>query len=104
MKRPATTKAVDAAAAARTIPERRMAEARRLLSETDDSAETIGTRVDYNDPAYFNRRFRTPTVRRLVPGAAHIAGPDERPARRPARCPTSTLVMERVVENRPLRL
>jgi AraC family transcriptional activator of pobA len=40
------------------IAERRMAEARRLLAETDDSAEAVGARVGYGDPAYFSRRFR----------------------------------------------
>ena len=41
------------------IQERRMAEARRLLVETDESVERIGTRVGYDDPAYFARRFRS---------------------------------------------
>lgn len=40
------------------IQERRMAEARRLLVETDDSVERIGARVGYGDPTYFARRFR----------------------------------------------
>jgi AraC-like DNA-binding protein len=47
------------------IQERRMAEARRLLVETDDSVERIGARVGYADPTYFARRFR----------AAHKATP-----------------------------
>jgi AraC-like DNA-binding protein len=41
------------------IQERRMAEARRLLMETDESVEGIGTRVGYDDPTYFIRRFRS---------------------------------------------
>ncbi len=41
------------------IQERRMAEARRLLVETDESVERIGARVGYDDPAYFARRFRS---------------------------------------------
>jgi AraC family transcriptional activator of pobA len=41
------------------IQERRMAEARRLLVETDESVEWIGARVGYDDPAYFVRRFRS---------------------------------------------
>ncbi|MDP9475336.1 MAG: AraC family transcriptional regulator [Actinomycetota bacterium] len=41
------------------IQERRMAEARRLLVETDESVERIGARVGYGDPAYFVRRFRS---------------------------------------------
>jgi AraC family transcriptional activator of pobA len=40
------------------IQERRMAEARRLLLETDESVERIGSRVGYDDPTYFARRFR----------------------------------------------
>ena len=41
------------------IFERRMAEARRLLVQTDESVERIGARVGYDDPAYFARRFRS---------------------------------------------
>ena len=41
------------------IHERRMAEARRLLVETDESVERIGARVGYDDPTYFARRFRS---------------------------------------------
>lgn len=41
------------------IQERRMAEARHLLLETDESVERIGARVGYDDPAYFARRFRS---------------------------------------------
>jgi AraC family transcriptional activator of pobA len=41
------------------IQERRMAEARRLLLETDESVERIGARVGYDDPTYFARRFRS---------------------------------------------
>jgi AraC-like DNA-binding protein len=40
------------------IVERRMAEARRLLVETEESVERIGARVGYKDPTYFARRFR----------------------------------------------
>ncbi len=42
------------------ISERRMAEARRLLVETDESVENIGARIGYDDPTYFSRRFRIP--------------------------------------------
>jgi AraC family transcriptional activator of pobA len=41
------------------IAERRMAEANRLLVETDESVENVGARVDYGDPTYFARRFRS---------------------------------------------
>lgn len=41
------------------ISERRMAEARRLLVETDESVERIGDRIGYDDPTYFVRRFRS---------------------------------------------
>jgi AraC family transcriptional regulator, transcriptional activator of pobA len=40
------------------ISERRMAEARRLLVETDLSVEEVGRRVGYGDPGYFVRIFR----------------------------------------------
>jgi AraC family transcriptional activator of pobA len=40
------------------IVERRMAEARRLLVETDLSVEEVGRRVGYGDPGYFARAFR----------------------------------------------
>jgi len=40
------------------IQERRMAEARRLLVETEESVERIGASVGYGDPTYFARRFR----------------------------------------------
>src|SRR5215208_7691285 len=40
------------------IVELRMAEARHLLVETEDSVERIGARVSYEDPTYFARRFR----------------------------------------------
>jgi hypothetical protein len=40
------------------ISERRMAEARRLLVETDESVENIGARIGYDGPTYFARRFR----------------------------------------------
>ncbi len=41
------------------ISERRMAEARRLLVETDESVERIGARIGYDDATYFVRRFRS---------------------------------------------
>jgi AraC-like DNA-binding protein len=40
------------------ITERRMVEARRLLAETELTAEAVGARVGYRDPGYFARRFR----------------------------------------------
>jgi AraC family transcriptional regulator, transcriptional activator of pobA len=40
------------------IAERRLAQARRLLVETDLSVEEVGRRVGYNDPTYFVRSFR----------------------------------------------
>jgi AraC-like DNA-binding protein len=40
------------------IAERRMAEARRLLVETDLTAAEVGQRVGYDDPGYFVRFFR----------------------------------------------
>jgi AraC family transcriptional activator of pobA len=40
------------------IHERRMAEARRLLVETDDSVERVGASVSYEDSIYFILRFR----------------------------------------------
>ncbi|MGH2583304.1 MAG: helix-turn-helix transcriptional regulator, partial [Dehalococcoidia bacterium] len=39
------------------IAERRMAEARRLLIETDLTVEEVGRRVGYGDPGYFVRTF-----------------------------------------------
>jgi AraC-like DNA-binding protein len=40
------------------IAERRMAEARRLLVETDLAVEEVGRRVGYADAGYFTRHFR----------------------------------------------
>jgi AraC family transcriptional activator of pobA len=40
------------------IVERRMAQARRLLVETDLTVDGVGARVGYADPAYFVRSFR----------------------------------------------
>jgi AraC-like DNA-binding protein len=40
------------------IGERRMAEARRLLVETDLSVEEVGRQTGYNDPTHFVRTFR----------------------------------------------
>jgi AraC family transcriptional activator of pobA len=42
------------------IAERRMAQARRLLDETDLSVEEVGHRVGHNNPTYFVRSFRRP--------------------------------------------
>jgi AraC family transcriptional regulator, transcriptional activator of pobA len=36
-----------------------MAEARRLLVETDLAVEEVGRRVGYGDPSYFVRSFRS---------------------------------------------
>ena len=40
------------------IAERRLAQARRLLVETDLAVEEVGHRVGYNDPTYFVKSFR----------------------------------------------
>lgn len=48
------------------ITERRMAAARTLLLTTDLSAEFIASRVGYEDPTYFSRRFRA--FHGLAPG------------------------------------
>src|SRR5262249_34997052 len=40
------------------IIERRMAEARRLLAETDLTMDAVGTPVGYRDPSYFIRSFK----------------------------------------------
>jgi AraC family transcriptional activator of pobA len=40
------------------LTERRMAEARRRLHETDEDVAIVGERTGYLDPAYFARRFR----------------------------------------------
>lgn len=40
------------------LTERRMAEARRLLAETDLTVEAVGGRVGYRDAGYFARSFR----------------------------------------------
>ena len=40
------------------IAERRMAQARRLLVDTDLAVEEVGHSVGYNDPTYFVRSFR----------------------------------------------
>ena len=40
------------------VAEWRMAEARRLLLETDHNVATIGALVGYRDPEYFGRQFR----------------------------------------------
>ncbi len=41
------------------ITERRMAEARRLLVETNRAVEEVGRMVGYGDPGYFVRSFRS---------------------------------------------
>ncbi len=41
------------------LTERRMAEARRRLDETDEDIAIVGERVGFLDPAYFARRFRS---------------------------------------------
>ena len=40
------------------IAERRLAEARRLLVQTDLAVEEVGRRVGYGDAGYFGRAFR----------------------------------------------
>ncbi len=40
------------------IFERRMAQARKLLAQTDLAVEEVGRRVGYEDPSYFVRHFR----------------------------------------------
>ena len=40
------------------IAERRLAQARRLLVETDLSVDEVGQGVGYNDPGYFVKSFR----------------------------------------------
>jgi AraC-like DNA-binding protein len=40
------------------LTERRMADARRRLHETDEDVAIVGERVGYRDPAYFARLFR----------------------------------------------
>lgn len=42
----------------RWITERRMAEARRLLVQTELTVEAVAARVGYRDPGYFIRAFR----------------------------------------------
>ncbi|MDM7855977.1 helix-turn-helix domain-containing protein [Cellulomonas alba] len=59
------------------LTERRMAEARRLLVDTDLPLSAIATRVGYRDPAYLGRRFR----------AAHGVTPER--WRRAVRSPTA---------------
>lgn len=60
----------------RWITERRMAEARRLLRETDLTIEAVASRVGYPQPSYFIRHFRrghsiTPSVWRQQTRASH---------------------------------
>jgi AraC family transcriptional regulator, transcriptional activator of pobA len=40
------------------ILERRMAEARRMLVETNQTVAQIGRSLGYGDPVYFSRTFR----------------------------------------------
>jgi AraC-like DNA-binding protein len=40
------------------IAERRLAEARRLLAQTDEPVEAVGRRSGFRDASYFSRRFR----------------------------------------------
>jgi AraC-like DNA-binding protein/quercetin dioxygenase-like cupin family protein len=40
------------------LTERRMAEARKLLRETDDTVETIATRTGYRQPSFFIKQFK----------------------------------------------
>ena len=56
------------------IAERRMAEARRLLVETDLPVEEVGRRVGYGESSYFVRTFRR------IHGTTRLAGaaPDAR--------------------------
>jgi AraC family transcriptional regulator, transcriptional activator of pobA len=60
------------------ITERRMAEARRLLGETDLTVEAIAARVGYRDVSYFIKRFRrdhgAPPLEWRRAGRAHRVG------------------------------
>jgi AraC-like DNA-binding protein len=40
------------------ITERRMAQARRMLVETDQTVAQVGRSLGYGDPVYFSRTFR----------------------------------------------
>jgi AraC family transcriptional regulator, transcriptional activator of pobA len=62
------------------ITERRMAEARKLLRETDLTVESIATRTGHRQPSFFIKQFRR----------AHAATPAawRRQARAPTRAPT----------------
>lgn len=62
------------------IAERRMAEARRQLVETNLAVEEVGQMVGYNDPVYFVRSFRrahgtTPLAWRRAGRPQFAAGP-----------------------------
>jgi AraC-like DNA-binding protein len=58
------------------IAERRLAQARRLLIETDLAVEEVGRKVGYGDPGYFARTFRR--AHGITPRAWRRAGrPDE---------------------------
>lgn len=54
------------------ITERRMREARRLLTDTNLSIKEIAIRVGYHDPGYFIRRFRS--EHQLTPQVWRIEG------------------------------
>jgi AraC-like DNA-binding protein/mannose-6-phosphate isomerase-like protein (cupin superfamily) len=60
------------------ITERRMAEARRRLRETDEDIAIVAERVGYHDATYFIRLFRRAhqTTPRAFRVANRIAGPD----------------------------
>ncbi|HEX2087261.1 MAG TPA: AraC family transcriptional regulator [Solirubrobacteraceae bacterium] len=53
-----TVRALTGATVMHLVDERRMAEARRLLLETDAKVEAIARTVGFHDDGYFRRRFR----------------------------------------------
>jgi AraC-like DNA-binding protein len=63
------------------IAERRMAEARRLLVETDLAVEEVGARAGFRDPGYFVRSFRRARhhAAGLAPRRARVAQPRGKP-------------------------
>ena len=64
------------------ITERRLAEARRLLVETDLAVEDVGRRVGYVEAGYFVRTFRR--AYSLTPASWRRAGRPQAPKRTPA--------------------
>jgi len=60
------------------IAECRLAQARRLLVETDLAVEEVGHRVGYNDPTYFVRSFRRVHGTTLL-GWRRVSGGNEMP-------------------------